>query len=132
MPTSVQAMAATYTEVSMADMETFLKRAFRALRPQRGTDRGEYYFDMHLDNFARIRVWTSIHEGRGVSIGVGADAIRVQLLGQRAPLVKGKAPIVKRTPNWRDNLRERIEEALEKYEDLQREWAERRQQQSGS
>ena len=131
MGTTKKAMAATFTEVSLEEMETFLRRSFRALRPKQGVDYGEIYYDMPLDNFARIRVWTSIRRGTSTGAGVGADAIRIQLLGTRAPLVKGRAPIVKRTQNWRDNLAERIEEAMEKYEELQQQWAERRRQQQG-
>jgi hypothetical protein len=111
-------MAAQYTEISGQEMEVFLKRAFRALRPTQGMQNKEIYYDLKLSPQVVIRVWTSIRPW-GASAGVGEDAIRVQLLGVRVnrPLVSGKAPIVKRTQGWRNSLQDKIEEYLELYEE---------------
>lgn len=112
-------MAATYTEISLDDMERFLKRGFRALKPKQGMKHNEYYYDLRLSDNVHIRVWTSVKRGSGTGAGVGQDAIRVQLLSSKTdrPLQRGKAPIVKRTQNWRDGLQKRIEDAMEAYDD---------------
>jgi len=113
-----RAMAATYTEISLEDMEKFLKRAFRALKPTKGAHRGELVFDLHLSPTTGIRVWTSIAQHGTTGAGVGDDAIRVQLysFSKGRSLVPGKAPIVKRTQGWRDNLKDRVEAYLEAYD----------------
>jgi len=112
-------MAAQYTEITLEEMEKFLKRGFHALRPKQGNQRGELYYDLHLGSFVGIRVWTSIGTHSGTGAEVGADAIRVQLvsLKDQGPLERGKAPIVKRTQGWKSSLQDKIEELTEKYED---------------
>jgi len=119
-----KAMAAQFTEVTLEDMEKFLKRGFRVLRPSKGSDKGEIYYELKLGPFVGIRVWTSIKPHTGVGADVGADAIRVQLvsLKDHGPLEKGKAPIVKRTQGWRSSLQDKIEELVEKYEDREEFW----------
>jgi hypothetical protein len=117
-------MAARYVEVTLDEMDKILKRAFRILRPRKGENRGEVYYDLKLGKYVGIRVWTSIRPRSGSGAGVGQDAIRVQLISLKdnGPLQKGKAPIVKRTQNWRDNLKKRVEELIDKYEDNEEFW----------
>lgn len=117
-------MAAQYTEVTLEDMEKFLKRGYRALRPQQGASNREYYYDLNLSEDAIIRVWTSVQRGADTGAGVGEDAIRVQFLSRhtKKPLVPGKAPIVKRTQGWRNTLQTKIEDVLEMYEDRAAYW----------
>jgi hypothetical protein len=119
-------MAAQYTEISGTEMEVFLKRAFRALRPEKGMQNKEIFYDLKFSPTVVIRVWTSIRPW-GASAGAGEDAIRVQFFGSRVnrPLVSGKAPIVKRTQNWRNSLQDKIEDYLELYEDKAEYWDER-------
>jgi hypothetical protein len=114
-------MAAQYTEISLDEMETFLKRGFRALRPKQGIKSGEYYYDLNLSPNVAIRVWSSIQQGRAMGASVGTDAIRVQLMGvgSKRPLLTGSAPIVKRTQGWKNSLQNRLEEATEMYEERQ-------------
>ena len=116
-------MAAQYTEISGQEMEVFLKRAFRALRPTQGMQNKEIYYDLKLSPQVAIRVWTSIRPW-GASAGVGEDAIRVQFMGVKVnrPLVSGKAPIVKRTQGWRNTLQDKIEDYLELYEEKSEYW----------
>lgn len=129
-----QAMAAEFTEVSLDDMEKFLKRSFRVLRPKRVTDRGEVVYVLHLGKFVGVKILTSIRPGSGVGADVGQDAIRVGLIslkdgGPLERLKNGKFPIVKRTQNWRDSLKDRIEDCIETYEDKEdywEQWAETR------
>jgi hypothetical protein len=120
-------MAAQFTEVTLEDMEKFLKRGFRTLRPRRGEERKEIYIDLSLSAHVAIRIWTSIGVGRASGAGVGQDAIRVQLVSKEKnrPLMTGKAPIVKRTQNWRDSLQDRIEDYIEQYEDREEYWESR-------
>lgn len=111
----VKAMAAEYTEVSLDDMRTFLKRAFHALEPQREENiRGELAISLPLSERVSVKVFTSIRHGAEQAAGVGADAIRVGLYRDGRPLKSGKWPIVKRTQGWKDNLRERVEDMMEK------------------
>jgi hypothetical protein len=111
-------MAATFTEVSLEDMEKFLKRGFRSLRPTKGNSHNEYYYDLKLGPAVDIRVWSSVTVRSGMGAEVGSDAIRIQFLSSKdgRPLEKGKAPIVKRTQGWRTSLQDRIEDLIEKYE----------------
>lgn len=120
-------MAATFTEISLEEMEKFLKRGFRILRPKKSTERGEIYFDLSLSPNVVVRVWTSIGASNSSAADAGADAIRVQLMSAktRRPLMKGKAPIVKRTQGWKANLQERIEDLIETYEDKDEYWESR-------
>jgi len=122
-----------YVEVTGPEMEAFLKRGFRALRPTQGTQNRELYYDLTLSPTVFIRVWTSIRPW-GSSAGVGEDAIRVQFMGSKInrPLVSGKAPIVKRTNNWRNSLQDKIEDYLELYEEKAEYWDERGGAEPGS
>ncbi len=111
--------AATFTPISFPEMEQFIKRAFRALKPKQGDHRGEIYYDLYLNDSKTlgIRVFTSIGSGRDMAAGEGADAIRVGLYNfkKNGPLKRGNFPIVKRTQNWRDSLKDRIEDCVEMY-----------------
>jgi hypothetical protein len=113
-----KAMAgATFTEVSLEEMRTFLKRAFHALEPQKEeVSHGEIIINLPLSDRVVIKVFTSIHHGAEQAAGVGADAIRVGIYRAGRPLKSGKWPIVKRTQGWRDNLRERVEDMMEKFD----------------
>lgn len=112
---TVVGMAAQYTDISLDEMRTFLKRAFHALEPQREENvRGEVVINLPLSERVMIKVFTSISAGREQAAGVGADAIRVGLYRDGRPLKSGKWPIVKRTQGWKDNLRERVEDMMEK------------------
>jgi len=114
-------MAITFTPITLEEMDKFLKRGFRSLKPTKNLGRIEIYYDLTVmdDTKIGIRVWTSIASGRDTGAGVGDDAIRVQLyhFGRNKPLKSGKAPIVKRTQNWRDSLTDRIEDYLEAISD---------------
>jgi hypothetical protein len=105
-------------------MERYLKRAFHALKPSKGDFRGEITFELHLSDNVAVRVMSSVHRGREQAAGVGADAIRIQLVSTKLnrPLKTGKAPIVKRTQGWKDNLRERVEDEIESYYEKQGYW----------
>jgi hypothetical protein len=122
-----------YVDISLTEMETFLKRAFRALRPEKGSQNSEYYYDLKLSPTVIIRVWTSIKSWGGAA-GVGDDAIRIQFYGSKVnrPLVSGKAPIVKRTNSWKNSLQEKIEDYLELYEEKAEYWDERGGAEPGS
>lgn len=116
---SVRAMAAHGVQISLEEMTKFITRGFHALHPRKGDVKGELVFDLFLSPRAGIRVWTSIAAKGTTSAGIGDDAIRVQLYSyaKGRPLMPGKAPIVKRTQGWKDNLQDRIEGMIEKYEE---------------
>lgn len=124
-----QAMAAQYTAVSADEMLTYLRRAFRALRPAPHNLRGELVVDLALNDQQTIgiRVWTSVFPSTQMAAGVGADAIRVQFynFAKNRPMLTGKAPIVKRTQGWRDNLKDRIEDVIEMFDDKEGYWESR-------
>jgi len=120
-----KAMAATYVEVSLDDVEKLIKRSFHATRPKRGDRGGIYYYDLKVGENVAIRVWTSVSVRSERGRDVGDSAIRVQLVstkGKGRPLQTGKSPIVKRTQNWRTNLQDLIEETLELYEEKEQYW----------
>jgi hypothetical protein len=118
--TTVVSMAAQFTDVSLDDMRTFLKRAFHALEPQKEENvRGELVINLPLSKRVAIKVFTSVSAGREQAAGVGADAIRVGIYRDGRPLKSGKWPIVKRTQGWKENLRERVEDMMEKYDSLE-------------
>lgn len=124
----VEAMAATFTQISIEEMDKFLKRAFRALKPTKSVQRGEVVYDLFITPALGVRVWTSISPHSDAAADVGSDAIRVQYfhMQRNHPLQRGKAPIVKRTQGWRDNLKDRIEDCLELYEQREAEFEARR------
>lgn len=121
---NVNAMAAQFTQITLQEMDTYLKRAFRAMRPAPGLNRGEVYYDLSLSDKVAIRVYTSIHRGQESAAGRGADAIRIGLVSKRLnrPLKSGKMPIVKRTGGWKTNLQARIEDEIESYHDREEYW----------
>jgi hypothetical protein len=118
-----EGMAAQYTEISLEEMHTFLKRAFWALKPiKQGVardraGRGEIFFDLTLSRRVAVRVYSSVPEHSSMGQGLGQDAIRVGLFSaQGKPLQGGKLPIVKRTQGWRDSLKDKVEFFMERYE----------------
>lgn len=118
-----------YTEISLGEMDTFLKRGFRALYPKRSESRGEVYYDLNLsDGQILIRVWTSIRPHNEEGAGVGEDAIRVTLITKNGKPLVPKGKIVMRTKNWRNALQDRIEDLHEAYESKTEYWKNRRQE----
>ena len=121
-------MAAQFTVVTLEDFLQFFRRGYGPLRPTKGEWRGEVYFDLHLSPAVVVRVFTSVSSRGGEGAGLGQDAIRLTLCSTRGfPLVTrdGKWPIVKRTQNWRDNLRDLIGEHIEMYSDKESYWDDR-------
>lgn len=115
-------MAAVYTKFSLDDIERFLKRGWRAMRPRKGVQR-EIFYDLSLGPNVFIRVWSSIYPNETLVRGKERRPMRVQLLagrlgGKGQPLTgKKRAPTVKRTQNWRGTLQKRIEDYIEQYTD---------------
>jgi hypothetical protein len=116
-------MAATYTPVTLDEIDQFLNRAFRAMRPKRFSFQGEIAYDLTLSDIVKVRVLTSVGQSSSSAAGRGSDAIRVGLVSSKTGrwLNPGKVPIVKRTQGWRDSLRDRIEDAIENYYEVHEE-----------
>ena len=116
--------AATYVEVSLEDVEKLLKRSFHSMKPKRGQFGGIYYYDLKLSDYVGIRVWSSVTVRGEMGRDVGESAIRVHLIKMKTgkPFDREKAPIVKRTQNWRTNLQDLVEETMEMYEGDEVKW----------
>jgi hypothetical protein len=108
--------AATFVNIPVEELRKFLKSAFHALEPREMTGRGEIVINLPLSDTVTIKVFTSVAAGGSQAAGVGDDAIRVGLYRNGRPLKSGRWPIVKRTQGWRENLRERVEDMMEKYD----------------
>ncbi len=122
---------ATYTQISIREMESYLKRAFRALKPTKTVLRGETVFELAFNETETIgvQIYTSIGHGQEYAAEQGADAIRVGFFNFKLnrPMITGKFPIVKRTQGWRDSLKDRIEDYMELYEEKEAYWESRAQ-----
>lgn len=121
-------MAAQYTEITLEDMEKFLNRGFRSLRPRKGDFRGEVTYTLHINRKVGIRIMTSIRERSESSARVGKDTIKAFLIsladGKGLEKKENRQTIVKRTQNWRKSLQDRIENLMEKYEEKAEFWDE--------
>lgn len=122
-------MAAQYTDITLEELEGYLKRAFRALRPKQFICKGEYCYLLSLSEHVRIQIFTAISRGQTSSRGVGTDTIKLQLVGgpSNRPLLAGKGSSLsmKRTQGWKNTLQDRIEDLVELYEDRQAYWEQR-------
>ncbi len=126
--TAEKTAVVTFTPVNEKDFTDFFRRGFHALDPRKLTDNGELVFDLSLSDKVSIQILTTVHPHSGEGASVGEDAIRVKLCNKRGvPLVTkgGKLPIVKRTQNWRTNLRELLAETIEMYESKDDYWESR-------
>lgn len=117
--------AATFTQITMDDMDKAIRRGFRALSPRKEKSRwGEWVYILTPDDDEPnnvIKVQTSIFDGANAR-GEGEDSIRVTLINLKTDRpIAGKMQRVHRTMNWRDNLRSRIEDAIEIFEDSKEE-----------
>lgn len=113
---------ATYVDISLAEMNHFLKlRRFQ--RNDNLTYRRqpvkEFVYERQLPGKPNhiVRVFTSIQRfGRGQGQGrkVGKDAIRVQVLYQdeQGEVLLYQPKRVHRVANWKDNLQDRLDEVL--------------------
>jgi hypothetical protein len=123
--TSMQRLAATAVPVTLEEVDQVIRRAYRAIKPRTGRlDTGEivYYLTPDEEDPTNvIRVQTSVFRG-GAAKGQGEDSFRVVLLNLKTDKpIAGKAARVHRVEGWRDNLRKRIDDAIETFEDLKEE-----------
>jgi len=129
MATTKKRGAIQFTPITLDEITVMLKRGFRSLKPKLSNRNGELCYDLFITDRVGIRVWTSISASGTQGAGLGEDAIRVQFFNfaKNHPMISGKAPIVKRTQNWRDSLKDRIEDYLELYEEKDSYWESRAQ-----
>lgn len=119
-----------YVEITLDEMEAFLKRAYHALQPKKSRYRtGQMVFDLSLSDNHQIfiRVYSSIFSG-GVVQRKGEDSIKVVMLTDNGKALMPKAKLVMQTTNWRSALQDRIEDFLELYESKVEYWKKRRLQ----
>lgn len=114
--------AATFVQVSLEEMDKVIRRGFRAMDPKVGrSSYGEVLYELTPDDEdpeTIIRIQTSIFQGAQAR-GEGEDSIRVTIINAKSNRpITGKYQRVHRTQNWKDNLRSRIEDAIEEVEDL--------------
>ena len=120
-PRPVEA-AATSVPVTLEEMDKVIRRGFRAMHPKQSkASWGEVLYTLTPDDddpqFV-IRVQTSIFQG-DMARGEGEDSMRVTLLNEKTNKpIAAAAARVHRTQNWKDNLRKRIEDAIETFEDM--------------
>lgn len=109
----------TYVEIQLEEIDKYLKRAFRVLRPRAKVGfKGEIVYDLFLSENVIIRIFTSIFRGREKVRSVGKDSIKIGLLSASGkPFEAGTLPHINRTIGWRDSLRKKIEAAMEDYDD---------------
>ena len=113
--------AATAVTIAIEEMAKVISRGFRALHPKQVvSSHGEIHYLLTLDDDQPqfiIKVQTTIFSG--VSRGEGEDSIRIILLNRATDRpITGKFQRVHRTTNWKDNLRSRIEDAVEEFEEM--------------
>jgi hypothetical protein len=116
-----------FVEITLEDMEAFLKRAYRALHPKKEIYKGQVVFHLSLSDNHQIfiRVYSSIFRD-GIVRKKGSDSIRVVMLTDKNKALMPPSKLVMRTTNWRNALQERIEDLLEIYESKVGYWKERR------
>lgn len=122
-------MAAVYTDITIEELDTYLKRAFRALRPKQIVCKSEYCYLLSLSPNVRIQILTAISRGASSSRDVGTDTIKLMLVGDTSnrPLLAGKKSSLsmKRTQGWKTTLQDRIEDLVELYEERKDYWEQR-------
>jgi len=121
----MQRLAAHAVPVTLPEIDQVIRRAFRATKPRvEKTSWGEVVYILTPDPedpMNVIRVQTSVFQGQAAR-GEGEDSIRVLLMNTKTNRpIAGKEQRVHRVENWRDNLRKRIDDAIEKFEDMREE-----------
>lgn len=119
--------AAVYTEVSLADIEKVLKRAFHGMKPKRKSYGGSYYYDLSISENVAVRVYTSVSVRTEVSRSKENAPMKVGLFSLKSDrkMEGGDLDIVKRTQNWRTTLQDRVEDKIELYHDKEDYWEHR-------
>jgi len=113
---------ASAVTITIEEMDKLIRRSFRAFHPRKEKSNwGEVLYILTPDDEdpdSIIRVQTSIFEGRQHAQRTGEDSIKVVLFNTRTkrPIAE-KQQRVHRTEGWKDNLRDRIETAIELFED---------------
>jgi len=115
---------ATYTEATLEEWDTFLKRAFHALHPRQGSSMGEVTYDLFLTPRVGIHVRTTVPTAGKQTRSSGTDIIQMIMydFSKNKPIMpKSMILKVKRTQNWRDGVRDRIEKYMEMFDEHENE-----------
>jgi hypothetical protein len=108
----------TFTPITLDEVKKIIFNAYHAADPRLVTYRGEVCIDVFLNDekTLSVRVMTSVHSSSGHGADRGTDPMRVGIFGLRRDRFLEKTAMVKRTPNWKDTLRNRVEDKIELYE----------------
>lgn len=111
--------------VHLKEFDNLIRRNFRVLRPKVVVDHNEICYDLTPEDDQPqfiLRVRTTISRGDTESRGVGEDSIKIILIDQVTNKgITNKFRRVHRVSGWVNNVRKRIEEALEEFEDIEEE-----------
>lgn len=110
--------------ITFEEFQKYVTRAFRAFRPQHVVLDTQHAWILSLSPRIKVAIHSSIYAS-GMSAPSGTQPIKVGFMFAKgttpgaalAPLHgKESWAIVKRTDNWRDNLEDRVNDCIEKYE----------------
>ena len=117
-------MAAEYTEISLAEMNDFMRfNGFALVGVDKTTHEAlwghEHQYDYtHADTGLTVRMFSTIDKRDGAGRRSGGDAIRLILLRPDGKPMRGsKFTRVHRVKNWRKNLLARIDYIMERLDD---------------
>lgn len=107
--------ASTYTPFTLLELDQFIKRTFRGLRPVRREGSSDYFYDLYLSPSMKVQIWTSIYKGEDSVKDKTRPPMKVIFMGRRQGRLNPEDIRVLRVEKWRDNLRKRVEEFMELY-----------------
>jgi hypothetical protein len=108
----------TFTPITLDEVRKVVFSAYHAMDPKQVVYKGEVCIDVFLneEKTISVRIMTSVHSSSGHGADRGTDPMRVGIFGQRRDRFLEKTAMVKRTPNWKATLRDRVEDKIEMYE----------------
>ncbi|MFA5054374.1 MAG: hypothetical protein WC565_09960 [Parcubacteria group bacterium] len=114
----------TFTPITLDEVRKVIFSAYHAMDPKQVIYQGEVCIDVFLneEKTLSVRIMTSVHGSSEEGAGRGTDPMRVGIFAQKRNRFIEKTATVKRTPNWKSTLRERVEDKIELYEDDPGNW----------
>lgn len=103
----------TYCRISTSEMQELLKTE-KGWKTEMAGKEIVFSFNLKSYPFIQVKVFSSIKLDTGVGRDLGKDAIRVCAVNVARNIGWIKVSRVYRTTNWRENLKSRITEVIEK------------------